>query len=488
MAKAKPKARKAAGARAGAGRKTGAARGAKARAGRSKEAGAVQNAKTRAERKGGVRSRKTSAARSKAAGAVRGAKARVAKTGAARSDATRGGRVLHLDTFSGASGNMFLGALFDLGLSRRALNEALAGLGVDYRLEVRRVKRGPLAARYVTVRVPGARASGASGTAGAAHGRHYSAIRRLVARAGLPARAEARAQQIFLELAQAEARVHGIAVEKVHFHEVGAVDAIVDICGTAVALELLDVAHVSAAPPALGSGSVNSEHGRLPLPAPATLELLRGIPTVSSAAEFETVTPTGAAILRVCVDAFSTLPAMTPRAIGYGAGDDRPGPLPNVLRAVLGDADLLTRDRVVCLETNLDDFVPEHFDHVLEKLSAAGALDVSLQHIQMKKSRPGFLLRVLAAPDKGDALARCMLAETGSLGVRMSSAERLLLPRTLRRVNTRYGRIAVKVSTREDGGLDVSAEYRDCKRAAEQSGALLRDVIRAAEQAARVSS
>ena len=230
---------------------------------------------------------------------------------------------------------------------------------------------------------------------------------------------------------------------------------------------------------------MNSEHGRLPLPAPATLELLRGVPVTPAEVAWETVTPTGAAILRTIVDEFRPLPALTIEAIGHGAGNDRAGPLPNVLRAVLGSEAALTRDRVVVLEANLDDFVPEHFDHVMERLFAAGALDVTLQHVQMKKSRPGFLLRALARPERRIALARALLAETTTLGVRVSEQDRILLGRELRSVVTPWGRIRVKLAFGEGGRVDASAEYEDAKRAARKAGVPLRDVLRAAEEQAR---
>jgi uncharacterized protein (TIGR00299 family) protein len=235
----------------------------------------------------------------------------------------RGGRVLHLDCFSGIAGNMFLGALLDLGLARRELEADLAGLGVEHRLRVRRVHRGPISARYVDVLVPHARGGRAHAHAGAhSHGRSYREIRRLLERARLDAAVRRRALAIFEALGRAEARVHGIALERVHFHEVGAVDAIVDVAGAAIGLERLGVVRVTASPVALGSGSVESEHGRLPLPAPATLELLRGVPTVPAHVRWETVTPTGAAILRSVVDEFGELPAMTVESIGHGAGND----------------------------------------------------------------------------------------------------------------------------------------------------------------------
>ncbi len=388
-----------------------------------------------------------------------------------------GERILHLDTFSGIAGNMFLGAMLDAGLPRRALEAELAGLGVDFRLRVRKVKRGGLGARYVEIGDPGGRGGSSS--------RRYAEIRKLLERAELATPVRDRAQAIFETLARAEARVHGVKVEEVHFHELGAVDALVDVTGAAIALERLQVKAVTAAPPALGYGSVETDHGTLPLPSPATLELLKGIPAVPAHVTWETVTPTGAAILKTLVDEFRTLPAMTVEAVGYGAGDDREGPMPNLLRVVLGRSGTAGWDRILSLEANLDDLVPEHFDHLMERLFEVGALDVSIQHVQMKKNRPGFLLRVLARPSDRTALSGVLFAETPTLGVRAVECDRLVLPRETRRVETPFGRIAVKISRGERGRIDVSAEYDDCKRAARRSGVPLRDVVRAAEEAAR---
>jgi hypothetical protein len=395
------------------------------------------------------------------------------------------GNVLHLDCFSGIAGNMFMGALLDAGLSRKALEAELAGLGLEHALRVSRVRRGALAARYVRVLVPGARAK--RGRHAHGHGRHYRDIVRVLERARLDAGIRARALAIFEALGRAEAKVHGIALEKVHFHEVGAVDAIVDVTAAAAGLALLGVDSVSSSPVALGHGEVETDHGRLPLPAPATLELLRGMPTVPAHVAWETVTPTGAAILRVVVEDFRPLPALRVTGIGYGAGDDRPGPMPNVLRAVLGETGGAGWDRVVALETNLDDLAPEHFDYLMERLLEAGALDVSIQHVQMKKNRPGFLVRVLGRPAEREALAGILFAESTALGVRASEWERRVLARESARVTTPYGRIRVKWARHDSGRLEVSAEYDDCKRAARRAGVPLRDVVRAAEAAARAA-
>jgi len=413
-----------------------------------------------------------------------------------------GGRVLHLDAFSGIAGNMFLGALLDLGLSRRELEADLAGLGVEHSLRVRKVKRGALAARHIAVCVPGARRK-RSGRRGHHHGHHhgrsYAQIRALLEKARLDESVRVRALAIFEALGRAEARVHGCALAEVHFHEVGAVDAIVDVAGAAIGLHRLGIERVTCTPLALGYGAVNTAHGRLPLPAPATLELLRGIPTVPAHVEWETVTPTGAAIARVIVDEFQQLPAMRIEAVGHGAGEDpsaieavgldrgegAAGPMPNVLRAIMGRAQGARADRIVSLESNLDDLVPEHFDYLMERLFEAGALDVSLQHLQMKKNRPGFLVRVLARPADREALAALLFAESTAIGVRVGEWDRIVLEREQRRVVTPYGRVRVKLVHQADGHIDVSAEYDDCKRAARRSGAALREVVRCAEAIAR---
>lgn len=405
-----------------------------------------------------------------------------------------GRKILHLDAFSGAAGNMFMGALLDLGLSRKALLEGLDPLGLDFRLVVKKVQRSGFAARHVDVEVPVARAKKRSQarahkhgphTHSHSHGRPYKEIRRLLERAKLSPNVKARSLAIFEALGRAEAKVHGSKIEEVHFHEVGAIDAIVDVTAAAIGLDLLEIDFISCSPIAIGHGTIDSDHGLLPLPAPATLELLSGVPTVPAGVDWETLTPTGAAILRTIVDRFGPLPAMTIERIGYGAGNDRKGPLPNVLRAVLGRGQSFSGDRVVCIETNLDDLVPEHFDYLMERLFEDGALDVSLQHLQMKKNRPGFLVRVLARPVDRDHLARILFAESTAIGVRMSEWDRLVLERKTVRLKTPLGSIRVKVILGPSGRVQYSPEYDDCKRAAKKSGLALREVVRQVEDQAR---
>ena len=399
-------------------------------------------------------------------------------------------QILHLDAFSGAAGNMFLGALLDLGLSRKALLEGLAPLGLDFKLVVQKVQRGAFAARYVDVRLPKAKSKKSRGhhphhshphthdVVAHAHGKQFSEIAKMLTKAKLAPSVRASALSTFEALARAEAKVHGTTVDEVHFHEVGAVDAIVDITGAAVAIETLGIDRITCSPVAIGHGTIHSDHGLLPLPAPATLELLAGIPTVPADVEWETLTPTGAAILQTLVDGFGPMPAMIVEKVGYGAGNDRKGELPNVLRAVLGRGGASIGDRVVCIETNLDDFVPEHFDYLMERLFEEGALDVSLQHLQMKKNRAGFLLRVLAKPTDRDLLARLVLGESSAIGVRMSEWDRVVLERRSLKLKTDYGTVRVKVVSGIDGEVSYSPEYDDCKKAAKSSGDPLREVVR----------
>jgi uncharacterized protein (TIGR00299 family) protein len=371
---------------------------------------------------------------------------------------------------------MLLGALLGLAVPRRVLREAIARVGLaDVSMRVRRVQRGALDALRVDFRGPDR----------TPRERHWRSIRRLLQRADLAPRVRARSLDAFSRLATAEGRVHGIDPERVHFHEVGAVDALCDVVGVCAALEHLDAARISASSLALGRGSVGTAHGRIPLPGPAVLELLVGVPTHPLDVEWETVTPTGAALLASVVDEFGAMPALRPLATGYGAGDDRAGPLPNTLRAVLGEVDAwLGRDRVCVLETHLDDMPPEQLPFLLERLMEEGALDAALSPLAMKKGRPGQLLRVLARPLDRDRLARRILLDSTALGVRFREEARLLLQREVRSVRTRYGRIRVKLAWGPDERVSASAEYESCARAARRTGARLQDVYRAAERRA----
>ena len=385
--------------------------------------------------------------------------------------------MLHFDCFSGAAGNMLLGALLEVGAPATAVREALAGLGVGpLRMRSTRVERGALAARYVSFSAPDHHH---------AHGRTFRTIRALLRKARLAARVRERSLDVFERLARAEGRIHGVPIERVHFHEVGAVDALGDVVGVCAAVEALGVARISASALPLGHGAVSTEHGPIPLPAPATLELLRGVPTTPLDVAWETVTPTGAALLTSLADEFGAMPALRPLAQGFGAGDDRKGPLPNVLRAVLGELEpALSRENVALLETNLDDMSPEHLPFLMERLFEDGALDVSLVPLIMKKGRPGQLLRVLARPVDADRLARRVLADSSALGVRVQLVPRLVRARSARSVDTPYGAIRVKLAGSTGDGTRVKPEYESCARAARLHRVSIAAVTRAADLAA----
>lgn len=371
---------------------------------------------------------------------------------------------------------MLLGALLDAGADARAVRAAHAALGVGpIRMRVTRVARGALDARYVAI----------DGAKRAAPERTWKAIRGLLGRARLTPRVRARSLAAFELLARAESRIHGVPVERIHFHEVGAVDALGDVVGVCAAIESLGVSRVTCSPLPLGRGRVPTAHGALPLPAPATLELLRGVPTYPYDVEWETVTPTGAALLATWVDEFGPLPALRPTAQGFGAGDDRAGPLPNALRALVGEAEPeLARDEIAVLETNLDDMTPEHVAYLVETLHEAGALDASLAPLLMKKGRPGQALRVLARPSDAERLARLVLADSSALGVRVQRVPRLVLRRSFGSVATKYGPIRVKLALGADGTRAVKPEYEACARAARKHGVAIATVTRAAQRRA----
>ena len=388
---------------------------------------------------------------------------------------------IYVDPFSGIAGDMLLGALLDAGLAEARLRQALAALPLEgYRLAVGREERRGLAAARAEVRL----AAGADQP----H-RRLADIERLLAAAPLPGAAAATARAVFRRLAEAEAKVHGCAPEEVHFHEVGAVDSIVDIVGTCAGLALLGVERVIAGPVPTGSGTVETAHGRLPVPAPATLELLRGVPTRASDEPGELTTPTGAALLAVLAERFGPMPAMTVEAVGYGAGSRQGQRLPNVLRVVLGqltdrDGDE-EADTVWLLEANLDDAGGEVLGAAAEALFQAGALDVWTVPAVMKKGRPGVVLAALADHGRREAVEETMLRHTPTFGVRRRLVERTKLARETLSVETPYGPVRVKVGRRGRAVLAVHPEYDDCLRAARAAGAPLAQVVEAARDAWR---
>ena len=383
--------------------------------------------------------------------------------------------IAYLDCFSGLSGDMLLGALVDAGLSLDDLRADLSHLSLPgYEISAERVSKRGISGTRVSVR------------AEASHEhRGLSDITAIIARAELPREVAARAVAVFTRLAEAEAAVHGHSVEEVHFHEVGAVDAIVDIVGALCGLRRLNVGKLYVSPLPLGGGWVESAHGRLPVPAPATSLLLKGVPTYGGPVEAELVTPTGAAIVATLADGFGSMPPMTLRAVGWGAGA-ADLPHPNLVRLFLGDAaEQPGRQYLVMLETNVDDMNPEFFDHVMERLFTAGALDVFYTPILMKKSRPAVLVSVLADPERADQLADILFRETSTFGVRRREVLRQCLDREWREVDTPYGTVRVKIGLL--GGEEVSAapEYEDCRRLAGERGVPVMEVYQAAQAAFR---
>ena len=388
---------------------------------------------------------------------------------------------LHLDLPSGLAGDMTLGALFDLGVPEETVLAVLATLGLSsWEMKVAKTLRRGLAATDVKVLVHGRR------EAEHGHGHthtHYADIRTLLTAKleGEPARI---ALEIFDRLARAEARLHGTTVDDVAFHEVGAIDSIVDIVGTAAAIAWLRPASVSASPVAMGHGTIRTSHGVLPLPAPAALEILReaGAPMTDGGLARELCTPTGAAIVAALAGSFGPMPDLTVRAVGYGAGDDDFPDRPNVARALLGERAPATRpdEGLHRVEANLDDMIPELSEHVTDALFEAGAVDVWWTPVTMKRSRPAVVLSALAPAAALEAVCDVILRETTSIGVRFDAVERRTLDRRVETVETPYGPVAVKVASRQGAVWNVAPEYASCRDLARSRGVPLKDVYAAA--------
>lgn len=385
-------------------------------------------------------------------------------------------RVLYFDCFSGAAGDMILGALIAAGADRDVVRARISGLGIGgFELKIEDVRKQGFSAIKIQV----------DWQPDHAH-RHLHHIQKIIDASSLSAFVKQTAMRVFQRLAEAEARVHGTTIEKVHFHEVGAVDAIVDIVGTAIALELLNVDRIVCSPVPVGSGTVQCDHGVMPVPAPATAELLKRVPIAACDETGELLTPTGAAILTTIADSFGPMPEMMIESIGFGAGTRDGKSRPNVLRVLCGDAtELLVagRDEVVILETNLDDCTGEEIGRVIERLIEVGALDAFCQPIVMKKSRPGVMLTAIAPLEREAICTRTMLHETTTFGVRRRVSQRVTLERRIERVETAFGTIRVKLGLEEDRVIRVAPEYDDCDRAARTHGVALRDVMDAARKA-----
>lgn len=396
-------------------------------------------------------------------------------------------RVMYLDAFSGAAGDMVLGALIDAGLPPEALRAALGSLGVGHELRITRVLRSGLSATHVEVigddhahdHVPThghSHASAADHHHGQAHGhRSLQDIIHLVGHSALSAEGKARATAMFRRLAEAEAAIHDMPVDQVHLHEVGAVDSVIDIVGAVFAFEWFGIDDIVASPLNLGGGTVQMAHGAFPVPAPATLRLLAGVPVYSHGADGELVTPTGAVVVSTYARSYGPVPAMRLDRTGYGAGTrDTPG-RPNVLRVMMGERSERTTPAesaadVIKIECEIDDMTPQLFGPVGEQLLAAGALDVFLSAIYMKKGRPGTLLTVLGLPDDRERLSALIFRETTSIGLRVERVERETLDRRWDDVTVEGGRVRIKVASRRGEVVNAVPEFDDCVRVAGATG------------------
>jgi len=441
-------------------------------------------------------------------------------------------KILYLDCFAGISGDMMVGALLDLGLDLAALEAALGRLALDgYRLEANKVSRVGIQATQFKVILDGpmgrqlADAEFREVLPGQPepeeHSHHYDhhhdddesvttpthhrslrEILALIEASSLSDRVKTTATHIFIRLGEAEAQVHGMPPAQIHFHEVGSTDAIIDIVGTAIGLELLGIERVYASALHLGSGFVRAAHGLLPVPAPATANLLTGVPVYTTAAKGELVTPTGAAIVTALAYEFGPMPLMVPQAVGYGAGS-REREFPNVLRAHLGE-ESITADPpagrtpfpeqhdapanpagyhdgpAVIIEANIDDMNPQLYEHLMERLLKANALDVVLLPVQMKKNRPGTMIKVLAHPDSVDELLAIIFTESTSIGARTYEVTKHMLQRATQSVETPFGPVRVKMAQLKDRIVNVAPEYEDCRRLARQHHVPLKEVYEAA--------
>jgi pyridinium-3,5-bisthiocarboxylic acid mononucleotide nickel chelatase len=380
-------------------------------------------------------------------------------------------KICYLDAFSGISGDMTVGALADAGADTAALTEALTALGTGATFEFEKTRRGAIGATKFHVREQDHHHH---------HHRHLSQILAMLDAASLPARVKRDAAAVFQKLGEAEARVHQVPVESVHFHEVGAVDSICDIVGACLGFELLGIEEIQCSALNVGSGTVETEHGLLPVPAPATALLLEGRPVYARGPQVELTTPTGAALAATLAARFGTLPAMRVAATGYGAGGREFKTQPNVLRAIIGEKTGASEaTTVTVIEANIDDSTPEVSGYAMERLLEAGALDATLSPLVMKKGRPGVLLRVIARPEDQEALARLILAETSTLGVRLYQAERRVEARRSIEIETPHGKVRMKVS--EAG--QFAPEYEDCRTLARASGVPLKQILTEANYA-----
>ncbi len=387
---------------------------------------------------------------------------------------------LYFDCFSGISGDMTLGALVDAGVPLKDIESGLSLLNVQgYKLKARKVKKCGMRATKVDVDLDEAGGQGA---------RKWSDIQKIVKNSSLPKPVREKGLFIFRRLFEAEAKVHGSRYDRVHLHELGAVDCIVDIFGSLIGLDILGADEIYASPVNLGSGSIKTEHGILPVPAPASVELLKGVPVYSSETSFELTTPTGAALISSLANAFCPMPNMNIIKTGVGAGTKNFSDRPNIMRIMIGGKNSTkyrvqsTNDGVTVVETNIDDMNPQVYEYVMDLLFQAGALDVFLTNIIMKKGRPGIKLTVLCNEDDRENLTDIVLTETTSIGVRYYYADREILKREIKKKKTKYGTVNVKVSGLDGKSNKTSIEYEDCKKIAKKFKIPLIDLMNTLNQ------
>jgi uncharacterized protein (TIGR00299 family) protein len=385
-------------------------------------------------------------------------------------------KIAYFDLIGGASGDMIMAAMLDAGLPEQELRRGLAGLHLPgYEIKIRRVVKNGFTATQVGVEV-----------AKDVPERHLDEIQTLVGKSDLPVEIRFQAGNIFQRLAEVEAGIHGTSVAQVHLHELGGIDTIVDVCGALLGLKILGVERLIASPVPLGRGFVQGAHGQIPLPAPATVQLLKGAPVSGRNVDAELVTPTAAVLLTELAESFGPIPSMKLLASGYGAGR-RELPFPNLLRILLGESEEnsgASLETLATLETNIDDLNPEIYDYLISQLLAEGALDVALSPLQMKKNRPATQVWVLCHPSDAARLMGILFSETSTLGIRKSLVERYALERQILPVQTVYGEIRVKMARWGESKLRSAPEYEDCRRIAAELNIPLIEVYQAAQLAA----
>lgn len=391
-------------------------------------------------------------------------------------------RTLYFDCFAGASGDMILGALVSLGVDRDELIERLRLLDVaDFDLEFSVVDRSGISATHVDVRVPHENVH-----------RHLQDIETIIERSRLPESVKSRAIAIFTRLAEAEASVHGIDVGSVHFHEVGAMDAIIDVVGACICFEMLGIERFVASKIHVGSGFVEMAHGKYPVPPPAVAALLKNMPTYATEIEGELITPTGAAIISTVCESFGPMPEMSVEHVSYGAGTRSYKDFPSVLRLMLGEtADIAIagsrNDQLTLIETNIDDLAPQILGLVMERAFEIGALDCWFTPIQMKKNRPATMISILCEPSKASEIKELLYRETTTIGLRLRQVERECLPREIVSVTTEYGDVDVKVATFDGAAVNWMPEFEQVKRLAAERAVAFATVWDAAQTAAKMS-